>query len=38
LVLNIYEMAVGHVPSNTMNIGGLIPAVILTSLFYLKSR
>jgi len=38
LVLNIYEMAVGNVPSNAMNIGGLIPAVILTGLFYLKSR
>ena len=38
LVLNIYEMAVDNIPSNAMNIGGLIPAVILTGLFYLKSR
>ena len=38
LVLNIYEIAVGNIPSNAMNIGGLVPAVILTGLFYLKSR
>jgi len=38
LVLNIYELAVDNIPSNAMNIGGLIPAVILTGLFYLKSR
>ena len=37
LVLNIYELAVDNIPANTMNIGGLIPAVILTGLFYLKS-
>ena len=38
LVLNIYQMAVGNIPSNAMNIGGLVPAVILTGLFYIKSR
>ena len=38
MVLNIYQMAVGTVPSNAMNIGGLVPGLILTGLFYLKSR
>ena len=38
LFLNVYQMAVGNVPSNAMNLGGFIPGVILTGLFYLKSR
>ncbi len=38
LFLNVYQMAVGNVPSNAMNLGGFIPGVIFTGLFYLKSR
>ncbi len=38
LFLNVYQMVVGNVPSNAMNLGGFIPGVILTGLFYLKSR
>ena len=38
MVLNIYQMAVGNIPSSAMNIGGVVPGVILTGLFYLKSR
>ena len=38
LGMNIYHMAFGPIPSSAMNIGGLVPGVILTGLFYLKSR
>jgi len=33
MVLNIYQMAVGNIPSSAMNIGGVVPGVILTGLF-----
>ena len=38
LGMNIYYMAFGPIPSSAMNNGGLVPGVILTGLFYLKSR
>jgi len=38
LVLNVYQMAVGNIPSSAMILGGVVPGAILTGLLYLKSR
>jgi hypothetical protein len=37
-ILNVYQMAVGNIPSTAMNIGGNVPQVALIVLMYLKSR
>ncbi|HAN30435.1 MAG TPA: hypothetical protein DCQ06_02450 [Myxococcales bacterium] len=38
LALNIFHLAVGNIPSTAENIGGVVPAAILTALFFVKSR
>ena len=38
LALNVYHLAIGSIPMDATNIGGIVPAAILTILFFVKSR
>lgn len=38
LALNLFQIFVGNIPTDLVNIAGVVPGIFLTAMFYIKSR